>query len=328
MRSISASSHQSRNVYIGYRAMLAPSGASSDNVILGYNSPSTSGNIQVKDTVAVGSQITIGTSTTGRNTLVGSRTTYGTGTDSVVIGYSAGRPTNFTGSGNIVLGSLAGSTLPAAASDKIVIETNYNTLRSALYGDMATGNIVVGKSTAANQRDLVNTPNGATNILQIPMGSKSGTNPTSSGYLYVDSTVNNSDNPLHFVNSTGLDFSVGPSGPKYWGTGNGLITPAALAAGSTNDWNPTGIGQAQVINVTPDAAGSTLTGLVAQAGSRVIVLINQGTGTLTLTHNDAGSAAANRFFLPSAVSLGIVQNSAVMLWYDAAAGHWHALSWS
>ncbi|MDE2105774.1 MAG: hypothetical protein KGL39_51595 [Patescibacteria group bacterium] len=78
-------------------------------------------------------------------------------------------------------------------------------------------------------------------------------------------------------------------------------------------------------NVTPDAGGTTLTGIVPQTitgGPVVITLINTATSDpLILSDNAGGSLAANRIFLPPVygASVTLESNDTITLWYDSCA---------
>ena len=90
------------------------------------------------------------------------------------------------------------------------------------------------------------------------------------------------------------------------------ITPPALPAGETNDYDPAGFLTADVIYQDVNAAGSTLTGLDAQLEGFAITLVNiNANANLTIAHNDSSSEAANRFHLPSGENLSIPPDGAV-----------------
>ncbi len=59
-------------------------------------------------------------------------------------------------------------------------------------------------------------------------------------------------------------------------------------------------------------------------GGRVLTILNASATELDLTvnHEDAGSAAANRFLLPRGFSVTIGQYMAMSFWYDLAALRW------
>ena len=86
----------------------------------------------------------------------------------------------------------------------------------------------------------------------------------------------------------------------------GIISPSALGA-SQNDWNPTGLSTANVIRMTGDAGGTSLTGLAAQESGRMILLFCIGGGVVTLEDENAGSSAANRFVENQGISGGAVR---------------------
>lgn len=101
----------------------------------------------------------------------------------------------------------------------------------------------------------------------------------------------------------------------------GVISPTQLVA-STNNWNPTNLQSAIVIRMDASTA-INLTGLTApttNASGHQIVLLNVGTGTVTLTANDASSTAANRFSMPYDVAL--LQNQSATFIYDTTSSIW------
>lgn len=107
-----------------------------------------------------------------------------------------------------------------------------------------------------------------------------------------------------------------------------LSSPAVLASGTTNDYAI--VEQAGTYRLTPNAAGSTLSGLAMVGGNqpgRRLKLVNIGaTAVITLTHQDAGSTAANRFLCPSTGSLVLRPGESVQVEYDAAQARWSVLT--
>lgn len=104
----------------------------------------------------------------------------------------------------------------------------------------------------------------------------------------------------------------------------GAITPSVIAA-NTNNWNPSGLQTASVIRMSASAAYN-ITGLTAPTtygNGRVIVLRNVGTFNITLTDNDSGSTAANRFNLGRPIvvapsqSIALLYDSTLLLWVPA-----------
>lgn len=134
------------------------------------------------------------------------------------------------------------------------------------------------------------------------------------------------------VNSGWLDpsqFSIDPVTRKVTlvtgGTTASVIfsaasSHAALPAGNTDDLAlPAGVAR---LRLSADAAGSTVTGLVAGADGQVIIVTNVSANDLTLEPENAGSAAANRFAINGTVILG--QNQSLALMYDTGIARWSA----
>jgi hypothetical protein len=104
--------------------------------------------------------------------------------------------------------------------------------------------------------------------------------------------------------------------PLSGGTMTGLITDAGLnmkvvdcpnlSSTPLNNWNPTGLSTAGVLKLdTNDIVGNiTITGIMAQAEGRMLVLFNYDpTYNFILSNNDTRSDTTNRFLMPSDVTL-------------------------
>jgi hypothetical protein len=105
-----------------------------------------------------------------------------------------------------------------------------------------------------------------------------------------------------------------------------VISPSALSAGNNNDYNPTSLSSSSVLRLTA-ASGAILTGLAGGALGRMVLLINVDTvDSITISHADTASTAANRFFCPSAVSVVLPIHGSAMLWYDSTSSRWRVLS--
>ncbi len=107
-----------------------------------------------------------------------------------------------------------------------------------------------------------------------------------------------------------------------------IISPSVLASGSTDNYNPTGMGTCTALRVTTNADGtSALSGIVPTAGGssgnggRLVLICNVGAFNLTLTH-DATSATTNRFLCPNSANLVIPPNGSRWLWYDTTSTRW------
>ena len=102
----------------------------------------------------------------------------------------------------------------------------------------------------------------------------------------------------------------------------GIIAPPQLTA-SQNDYNPTGVASASVLQLSSDAS-RTITGLAGGAEGRVVSLINIGSQPIVLADESASSSAANRFTLGA--NLTIAAKQAAMLRYDGTATRWRLIA--
>lgn len=99
----------------------------------------------------------------------------------------------------------------------------------------------------------------------------------------------------------------------------GIISPAQLIA-NTDNYNPTGLATATVLRLSTDVSRN-LTGIVAAASARVLVVFNVGAQDLVLV-NDSTSTAANRFLFGANITLGAEEG--ISLWYDTTSSRWRS----
>jgi hypothetical protein len=103
-------------------------------------------------------------------------------------------------------------------------------------------------------------------------------------------------------------------------------TPATLASGSTNNYNSGNRSYFQ--RITANAANSVLTGWISDSGAtqndgQIYLIVNTAAaGTLTLSHQDAGSTATNRFLCSTGTSIVLSPNQSADLVYDVTVGRW------
>ena len=117
----------------------------------------------------------------------------------------------------------------------------------------------------------------------------------------------------------------------YLGSGGGsiVITPqTANISANANDFvlNNSGI---QRINCT---VASDITGIApptggSHTGGRMIRLVNVGTATVRLMHNDTGSAAANRIYRHNGTNVSLTVNEWADLVYDSTDNGSGAAGW-
>lgn len=108
----------------------------------------------------------------------------------------------------------------------------------------------------------------------------------------------------------------------------GAISPAALAAGNTNNYNPTDLANTFALRLSGNVVTSVLTGLTApSAGAlngdgRTHLLVNIGANPIDITNEDAASTAANRFLTVTGATVTLAQNATMLLWYDTTSDRW------
>jgi serine acetyltransferase len=133
-----------------------------------------------------------------RNIVIGNSSTVGPGESNILIGALI---TGITGTANVFIGEAAGVSQDGDA--QLLFEINVDEPLALIYGDFLTGNVVLGNSAAAVNRDFGGA--GATNILKLLNGTIGDTNPVGGGYFYISAGA------LHWVGSAGTDTVVAPA---------------------------------------------------------------------------------------------------------------------
>jgi len=101
-----------------------------------------------------------------------------------------------------------------------------------------------------------------------------------------------------------------------------LFGTSTLVLANQNDWVPGSFNISTRVDAVPDA-NRVITGLAQGFANRVVIIQNISAFTLTLNHEDAMSAAANRFQLPGAVNYVIPAERSIMLYHTGV--RWRAL---
>lgn len=136
------------------------------------------------------------------------------------------------------------------------------------------------------------------------------------------SNVNSGPSVTTTVNTTA---SMERIGPTYLG-GDISVT---LANGNNNNLTVQGFDTCNIVKMTPDAGGSTITGLAGGSAQRYVILSNLSDSvSIVLAHHSASSLPENRIHCPGAADLTLLSNASAALWFDADHGHWRVLSWS
>lgn len=115
--------------------------------------------------------------------------------------------------------------------------------------------------------------------------------------------------------------------------GSGVVFAASLSpvalSGTTNDYNPAGLGTTSVVYLDPGGANRDLTGIVPATPSdgRILIVVHGGTAnTIRLMDQSASSAAANRFALAGGANMTLTAGAAAILIYQAGAvNRWRAI---
>lgn len=103
-------------------------------------------------------------------------------------------------------------------------------------------------------------------------------------------------------------------------------TAVALANGANNNIAP---GTTSYIRITGPTAAFSITGITGGVNGKIMTLINTTAQTMTISHQNAGSVAANRVFAPNASNLALEgQYSTVTLQYNSTLGGWVVVSYS
>lgn len=113
------------------------------------------------------------------------------------------------------------------------------------------------------------------------------------------------------------------------GSGGGIlgayVNAGAVASGATNNYTPTGFPGTSAapvsrLDISANAAGSNLTGLVAGTDGQIVVIFNSaavGGGNLILNNLNAGSSSANQFQGGGGSDFILIPQSSLQLVYFA-----------
>ena len=99
-------------------------------------------------------------------------------------------------------------------------------------------------------------------------------------------------------------------------------TPTQLSA-DQNDWALSASNSNFLISAS---TAVNVTGIAGGVSGRVIVLVNSGSGVITLKNENTGSTAANRIHLAGASDVLIAGDGTVTLLYDGTASRWRMIS--
>jgi hypothetical protein len=99
-----------------------------------------------------------------------------------------------------------------------------------------------------------------------------------------------------------------------------VASPSQITA-NQNDY----AGATADINRLSSDAARDITGLSAGTSGQTVVLVNVGSATITLKHQNTGSSAANRIIVPWAGDYILAADGAAVLVYDATTSRWRVI---
>ena len=308
------------NTAVGVSALAAVTSAS-QNVCVGNNAGKslTTGTLNT----SIGSDAFTAATSAGGNTAVGfgTLTTLVSGTVNTCVGRGAG--SILTSSGNSYVGAFCGSSATTGGDNTAV---GYNSLVSITTGSNL---IAIGHSAAQYHANGSTSLTTASNSIYIGYQVRGFNNSDSNSIVIGYQSIGEGANTVVIGNSSTVQQHFYAT--RYLKTEGSLVfassTPAAIVA-NQNDYVLTG-SAFQRLNCT---TASDITGIAPPTGGahvdgRMIRLVNVGTATVRLMHNDTGSAAANRMFRHNATNVSLTVNEWADLVYDATDNGSGAAGW-
>jgi hypothetical protein len=310
----------STNTAVGVSALAAIT-SGLENVGIGYTAGTAITTAQYN--VLVGNLAGLVLTTGGRNIGLGRAALYAckTGSENVCVGYHTGFA--LTASGNTFIGNSAGVAVTSANNNSLV--------GTSAGAGITTGanNVVFGAEAGryhANGSTVLTTPANSVYIGSSSRGlNNSDSNSIVIGYL----AIGEGANTVVVGNSSTVQQHFYAT--QYIKTEGSMVfassTPAAITA-NQNDYVLTG-SAFQRLNCTTAA---DITGIAPPTGGahvdgRMIRLVSVGTATVTLKHNDTGSAAANRIYMHGGNHTSLTVNEWADLVYDSTDNGSGAAGW-
>lgn len=99
-------------------------------------------------------------------------------------------------------------------------------------------------------------------------------------------------------------------------------SPAGMAATENDYTGATG----SFARLTPNAAGTVITGFASGVNGRILTIVNLGNANITVLHQDNGSVAANRVITIGGAALVLPSDVAASFIYDSTTQRWRQIS--
>jgi len=210
----------------------------------------------------------------------------------------------------IIIGYGAGDNIPGSDDSVFVVESaasiGANRL-SFLFGRTNVGNLILGTAQDGGGLPINRDFGGGTpvNVYKIQDTTSAPTTAATAGAtMYSDGGILNI---FGGVTNRGESFFLG------------IVSPAALAAGVTNNWAPTLTGATRV--ELSGGAAAEITGLVGGVDGRWLILTNIGaTNNVIIRDEDVLSTAANRFSMNGDLILGLSESATFL--YSGTLSRW------
>ena len=309
-----------QNTAVGLNALAAVT-SGDQNVAVGDSAGKaiTTGTLNV----GVGSAALQSNTTGSSNTAIGfaALQSLTTGTVNACFGRAAGY--TLTSSGNTFIGAFSGN-LTTNGGDNTAI--GYN---SAVSNTTGSNLVAIGHSAAQYHANGSTSLTTAANSIYIGYQVRGFNNSDSNSIVIGYQSIGEGANTSVIGNSSTVQQHFYAT--RYLKTEGSLVfassTPAAIVA-NQNDYVLTG-SAFQRLNCT---TASDITGIAPPTGGahvdgRMIRLVNVGTATVRLMHNDTGSAAANRMYKHNATNLNLTVNEWADLVYDSTDNGSGAAGW-
>jgi hypothetical protein len=102
-----------------------------------------------------------------------------------------------------------------------------------------------------------------------------------------------------------------------------IISPTSLSS-NQNDYAPTGFDTSTIVRLT-SSTGVIITGFTSTASVLEKKLINVGSNSITLSHQDAGSSTTNRIIVPGGSNITMLSNDSIDIFYDSITARWRVV---
>ena len=212
-----------------------------------------------------------------------------------------------------------------------------------LSGLFLAGNSTFGANVSVNSSALVVSVSANTTLFQSPGGTVVNASPLSvnAAATFNGAVTFTASGPLtignvaSFASNVSVANNLVASNTAYMRSSlfseSGAVIAATVSSPQYDNYNPSGLHDAQVVHLNPDTQNIILTGIVAPTnlsiGAKVLYLQNlSGSYKITLKSEDPSSSALNRFKTVSNQDVDVPPGGSIPLLYTTATGRWRLLA--